>query len=104
MNGLFSILNIYCVYNITQILSLSRGFVEACFFKPGLLWGSNCFKSRGSFETADAGDDMGDAVADEGGISGNGRGTGLLCACGTLFMRCSLIVWGTTGVTKRSLW
>ena len=42
---------------------------------------------------------MVDAVTDEGGIAGNGRGT-VLCASGTLVMRCSLIVQGTAGVIK----
>ena len=35
---------------------------------------------------------MGDVAAAKRGIAGNGRGTGLLCASGTLVMRCSLIV------------
>ena len=69
-----------------------------------MLWGANCFKSCGKFETAGAGDGMGHAVTDEDGIAANGRGTALLCASGTLVVRCSLIVQGTACVTKWSLW
>ena len=43
---------------------------------------------------------MVDAVTGEGGIAGNSRGTVLLCASGTLVLRCSLIVQGTAGVIK----
>ena len=35
------------------------------------------FQSRGSFETAEAGDGVANGVTHEGGIAGNGRGTGL---------------------------
>ena len=43
------------------------------------------------FETAEADDGVGNAVTHDGGIAGNGRSTRLMCASGTLFMRCSLI-------------
>ena len=52
------------------------------------------------FETAEADDGVGNAVTHDGGIAGNGRSTRLMCASGTLFMRCSLIGRRTTGMTK----
>ena len=50
--------------------------------------------------TAQADDGVGNAVTREVGIAGNGRGTRLMCASGTLFMRCSLIGRWTTDVKK----